>query len=213
MTVNSYGFDPDRDEWSRDASVRLLPAVLGSIMPYRKIVWAWESGIDRLDKYYAVDAIVQTPRRNIALAIRFRGYSYWKRFGDITIRYDSLQNLGKALEIQKSIARFIFYGWLDTDPPVPGKEMVDWHLIWLQRLVDLHLRGVLPHKGPYPNTDGSSRLVAFTPELLRKHKLIYKSKTVIDLAGEQYWQDIAASRSSHIAAKSLQMRLFDEVIQ
>ncbi len=74
-------------------------------------------GLDRLDTHCGVDALLQTPERNIALAVRLRGFSYLVTYGDITIRYDSLQNLGKALEMQKSIARFMFYGcWMLTAP-------------------------------------------------------------------------------------------------
>lgn len=175
MSVN-HGFDPNRDNWSIDATERLFEPIAAEVFGVKRIEYAWRSSIDRLDKQYGVDALLQTPRRNVALAIRLRSQRYYKGFGDITIRYESLQNLGKALEMQKSIARLLFYGWCDTDIPDPPTAIVDWHVIWLQRLVDDFLAGKLPYTEPRWNKDGSSTFLAFDVGLLRERKLILKSK-------------------------------------
>jgi hypothetical protein len=191
-------FDPKRDQWSIDATERLFPGIALSVFNTvpGNIVYAWHSDIDRLDTEYGTDAILKSKNRNIALAIRIRGIYYYQEFGDITIRYDSLKTLGKKLEMQKSIARFMFYGWGDTNSPgvpkrlikagkvnknsiAPPSVLVDWKVVFLQRLIDVFLRGKLNYSGPYNNGDGSSRLVGITPSELESHKLIYKSKPLI----------------------------------
>ena len=175
MATNQYGFDPERDAWSRDATERLLPPLLEALWSARRIEFAWRSGMDRLDTQYGVDCLVETPRRQVALAVRLRGVSYYRRYGDITIRYDSLQNLGKALEMQKSIARFLFYGWCDTDRPKSATRLVDWHILWLQRIVDQYLAGRLQPARTMANHDGSSRFVVFGLQELRQRGLVLAS--------------------------------------
>lgn len=172
------GFDPERDRWSRRATEDLFPTIALQVFNTQqdKIVYAWDDpGIDRIDKEYGVDALLHTPKRNVALAIRIRSYEYYQKFGDVTIRLDSLQTLGKMLEMQKSIARFMFYAWGNTDKPFAPTKLVDWHIIFLQRLVDLYLAGRLPYNGPFKNGDKSSRLVGFTVSTLQNQGLIYRS--------------------------------------
>lgn len=194
-----HGFDEDRDQWSIEATERLFPPIAWTVFRTKpeNITYAWHSDINRLDTQYGIDCLLKTEKRNVALAVRIRGIYYYITFGDITIRYDSLQTLGKMLEMQKSIARFMFYGWGDTNSPgVPKKLiregkvdritikppdcLIDWHVIWLQRLIDLYLKGNLQYQGPYLNGDGSSRLVGISLSELTRHNLIYKSKSDIE---------------------------------
>jgi hypothetical protein len=173
------GFDPERDRWSRRATEDLFPAIALRVFntPQDKIVYAWnDQSIDRMDKEYGIDALLHTPKRNVALAIRIRGYEYYQKFGDITIRLDSLQTLGKMLEMQKSIARFMFYAWGNTDKPYAPTVFADWHVVFLQRLVDLFLAKRIRYSGPFVNGDKSSRLVGFAVPELERHGLIYMSK-------------------------------------
>lgn len=174
-----WGFDTDRDKWSRDASQRLVIPVLRESIGAQQVYWMWEESTAWMDMQFGVDALVQTNRRNVALAIRLRGRSYYDnpRFRDITIRYESLQTLGKALEMQKSIARYLFYGWCDTDRPQRPERLVGWHIVRLQELVDQALRGDLPIV-PICNRDGSSKFVAFTVDELIQHRLILRSSRI-----------------------------------
>lgn len=130
-------------------------------MSARRITWAWDpdSGIDRLDKDYGCDAMVDTGRRLVALAVRLRGAQF-RRFGDITLRHLSLQTPGKMLESKKAIARFMFYGWCDTDRPTPPSSLVDWYIVWLQRLLDRWNQGRLSPR-LQANHDPSSTFAAF----------------------------------------------------
>lgn len=178
MSVNEHGFDPERNRWSIETAELLFPPIAKQIYKAEQIIYAWNcEGIDRLDKHYGVDSIITSVRqRNAAIAIRVRGYHYWQEFGDVTIRYDSLQTLGKMLEMQKSIARFLFYAWADTDRPMPASDFVDWHSILLQRLVDQFMLDRIDYKGPFENVDESSRLVAFNIATLRRMGLLHASK-------------------------------------
>lgn len=168
------GFSAE-DRWSIDATERLLEPIIRDVFSAQRILYTWNS---KLDRYYGVDALLHTPRRNVALAIRVRGYYYYHRFGDITLRHESLRTMGKALETQKSIARFMLYAWVDTDRPEPPTSVVDWHVIYLQRLLDRFLTGELSASGPYANHDGSSNLVAFSVPDLQRLGLIYRSAPV-----------------------------------
>lgn len=128
--------------------------------------------MDRLDKQYGVDVVIATERRNSAWAVRLRGRSYLQRFGDVTIRYESLQTYGKKLEMQKSIARFLFYGWCDTDRPRAPKALLAWHIIYLQPLVDKFLNGRIAFSGPHRNKDQSSTFVSFSVDTLKSEQLL-----------------------------------------
>lgn len=177
---NGYGFDPERDKWSRLSTEKLFPPIAKSVFrtERERIIYAWDAAfsIDRLDKDYGVDAILQTEKRHVALAVRIRGLYYYNEFGDITIRLDSLQTMGKMLEMQKSIARFMFYAWGNANRPILPTAFVDWHVLLLQRLVDLYLLKRIRYCGPFWNKDKSSRLVGFSVKTLKEHALIYKSK-------------------------------------
>lgn len=178
MATNGHGYDSDRDRWSRRATEALFPEIAQNIFNTtpKNIIYTWDSDLlDRLDKHYGVDALLQSSKRNTALAIRIRSNEYYRKFGDVTIRLDSLQTMGKKLEMQKSIARYMFYAWGDTDKPIAPARLVDWHVIWLQRLVDLYLKGTLPFNGPFKNGDESSRLVGFDVATLKSKGLIYTS--------------------------------------
>jgi hypothetical protein len=212
-------FDPERDRWSIDATERLFPPIAQNVFNTipDNIVYAWHSNIDRLDTDYGTDAILKSKNRNIALAIRIRGIYYYQEFGDITIRYDSLKTLGKKLEMQKSIARFMFYGWGDTNSPgVPRKlirsgkidklsisppsNLVDWNIIFLQRLIDAYLKGKLNYSGPYNNSDGSSRLIGIALSDLKSLQLIYKSKpteTAITYRQSQFDLELWENEAHH----------------
>lgn len=173
-------YDPERDRWSRRATETLLWPIARdnfNVLTQDDILYAWNNlDMDRLDKEYGVDAILHTKERRVALAIRIRGHYYYRTFGDVTVRLDSLQTLGKMLEMQKSIARFMFYAWGDTDKPELPTVLVDWHVIFLHRLIDSYLKGKIAYRGPFWNNDESSRLVAFTIAELKNHGLICKSK-------------------------------------
>lgn len=197
MPNNGYGYDNERDKWSIEATELLFPHIANHIFRTTpdKIEYAWRNPkIDCLDKAYGTDALLQSRQRNVAIAIRIRGIYYYQSYGDITIRYDSLQTLGKMLEIQKSIARFMLYAWTDANSPGlpeyligrngaepesirPATKFIDWHVIYLQRLVDKFLKSELKYDGPYSNGDNSSRLIGISISNLEEHKLIYKSKS------------------------------------
>ena len=174
--------DPERDRWSRRATESLFPQIARDVFGVAKqedVIYTWnQPDIDRLDKEYGVDILLHTPRRRVALAARIRGYEYYKSFGDVTIRLDSLYTLGKMLEMQKSIARFMFYAWGDSDKPILPVRFVDWHIILLQELIDLYLKGKIKSNGPFSNGDKSSRLVGFGIQELSQHKLIYRSSGI-----------------------------------
>lgn len=175
---NGFGFDSERDRWSRRTTEDLFPPIALSVFNTKKenIIYAWnDPEIRRIDTDYGVDILLHTPQRRVALAARVRGFEYYQKFGDVTIRLDSLQNLGKALEMQKSIARFMFFAWGDTDKPFEPTRFVDWHVIYLQRLIDLYLKGQIKFTGPFSNSDKSSRLVGFGIKQLKANSLIYKS--------------------------------------
>jgi hypothetical protein len=196
-------YSPDRDNWSIEATERLFPPIAKQVFNTdpKNIIYAWNyPEIDRLDLDYGTDAILKTPRRNVALAIRIRGFYYFDRFGDITIRYDSLQTLGKELEIRKSIARFMFYGWGDTNSPGTRRDKIDpttirpptkivyWYVIWLQRLIDVYLRKDLRYTGPHPNGDKSSRLVGISVSELDRHGLIYRKMDQPTEEQDETWE-------------------------
>lgn len=180
-------YSEDRDNWSIEATERLFPPIAKKHLDTEpnNIIYAWnDPGIDRLDKDYGTDAILTTNRpRNVALAIRLRGIDYFNKFGDITIRYDSLYTLGKKLEMQKSIARFMFYAWGDTNTPgtknpqveiAPPSRFVGWYLVFLQRLIDKFIKGELKHSDPFRNSDRSSRLIGISIDELDRQGLICK---------------------------------------
>lgn len=175
MTV-SHGFDPGRDRWSQEATERLLPPLLEKAFGPNTAEYAWNNpDLRRIDTHYGVDALLQCQQRNVALAIRLRGAAYYVKHGDITLRYDSLQTAGKFLEVRKSIARYLFYGWADTDLPAPPSRLQDWHVIWLQELVDAYLSGTLQYTGPFSNGDKSSRLIGVSLQELRRRHLVLDS--------------------------------------
>lgn len=121
MTSNGHGYDSERDRWSRRATEDLFPEIAKSVFNTnpQNIIYTWNiDELDGLDKHYGVDAVLRSSLRNTALAIRIRSNKYYRDFGDITIRLDSLQTLGKMLEMQKSIARFMFFAWGNTDKPI-----------------------------------------------------------------------------------------------
>lgn len=105
---HSYGYDTERDTWSMSATERLFPAIARQVFLAQKIEYAWRSSIKRLDLEYGVDALIKTPGKHVAVAIRIRGRKFYRYYRDLTLRYESLQNPRKLLEIQKSIARFMF---------------------------------------------------------------------------------------------------------
>ena len=171
------GFSAGRDQWSRDAMRRFLPEICRDVFGSDHIIYADAAKIDQLDKQYGVDAIVHAPRRHVALAVRLRSQRYWLSPGDITIRYDSLQTSGKALEMRKSIAHYLVFGWCNTDFPQPPTGLLDWHVVALQRLMDAYLLGRLqPESGnPRRNRDQSSQLMGFAVADLRRLRLMLKS--------------------------------------
>ena len=172
----SYGYDPDRDQWSVDATTRLLTPIAMQIIGASGLVFAREAGMDKIDKDYGTDAMLMMPERTYALAIRIRSHSDYVAFGDLTLRYDSLQTPGKLLELKKSVANLCFYGWCDTDFPKPATDLVDWHLINFQRMLDLYGEGRLPYSGPFLNKDKSSRLIGIEISVLRSNDLIKLEK-------------------------------------
>jgi hypothetical protein len=166
------GYDTERDKWSMGATERLFPAIARQVFLAQKIEYAWRSPIKRLDLEYGVDALIKTPRKHVAVAIRIRGKKFYHYYRDLTLRYESLQNPRKLLEIQKSIARFMFYGWGDTDRPLTPARLVDWYVVWLQELTDAFIERKIPYKGPFSNKDRSSRFIAFDLNVLQQKGLI-----------------------------------------
>jgi hypothetical protein len=194
MAVNNYGFDPARNRWSNDAVERLFPKIAQNYLSAQDVVFAWsDNNLVQFDTHYGTDAILTTDKqRNIAIAIRIRGLYYYNRFGDITIRFDSLQTIGKMLEMSKSIARFLFFAWVDTDRPKKATKFVDWHVIWLQRLVDKFMVGELVYSGPFDNNDDSSRLIGINIQELERHNLIYTSSPIVSPAKsiDDWWPQL-----------------------
>ncbi len=169
---HGYGYDTERDAWSMRATEGLFPAIARQVFLAQEIEYAWKSSIKRLDLEYGVDALIQTPGKHIAVAIRIRGRKFYRYYRDLTLRYESLQTPCKLLEIQKSIARFMFYGWGDTDRPLLPARLIDWYVVWLQELTDAVIERRIPYKGPFSNKDRSSRFIAFDFNVLRQKGLI-----------------------------------------
>jgi hypothetical protein len=185
--VNSHGFDPERSRWSNDAIETLFPKIAQDVFNTSKdnIIYAWrDPSIEVIDTHYGIDILLKTPNRNVAIAARMRGKYYYNRFGDVTLRYDSLQTLGKMLEVQKSIARFLWYAWGNSDRPIAPTMTLDWHIIFLQRLVDKFLKREISFSGPFPNGDQSSRLIGFDIKDLQRLNLIYTSNSHFSINGK-----------------------------
>lgn len=125
-----------------------------------------------LDQSYGVDIIVRSgTERNIAIAERFREESAFWRWGDITLRHMSKYTAGKLLETKHSIARFLFYAWVDQlECPT---QFAAWYLIDLQRTLDIFHSGKLPFV-EVPNKDDSSTFVAFHVRDLQRAGVVRK---------------------------------------
>jgi hypothetical protein len=169
---HGYGYNAERDGWSMGATEGLFPAIARQVFLAQKIEYAWRSSIKRLDLEYGVDALIKTPRKHVAVAIRIRGKKFHQYYQDLTLRYESLQTPRKLLETQKSIARFMFYGWGDTDRPLLPARLVDWYVVWLQELTDAVIERKIPYKGPFSNKDRSSKFIAFDLNVLQQKGLI-----------------------------------------
>lgn len=178
-----HGYDSDRDAWSRDASERLLPPLLRTCFDARDIVWAWSTDdgwMRRLDTHYGVDAMLRCARRNVALAVRIRARSAAK-YANVTVRYRSLQTVGKVLETEKAIARFYFYGVADTEKSRPPSRLVEWVIVDLQRLLDYWIRGDIPFTLG-KNIDPSATFLCFKYGDLQDRLLLYKSSQAAQVA-------------------------------
>ena len=165
----SYGYDPARDTWSRDATERLLSPIFRADFSATKLVYQWQT---EMDLGYGVDGLMSTPGRNYSLAIRVRGRQF-RRFQDVTFRYESLQTMNKRLEFEKTIATHMAYAYADTDFPTPARELIEWQFIKVQVLVEMWRdKAIEWDTRPTDNHDGSSRLIAFKFSTLARHGLI-----------------------------------------
>ena len=176
MPNNQYGFDPDRFNWGKNCLNKLAPAALKSIFGNDIIITALDDGTeliyDILDKNYGVDYLLASSVRNVSIAARVRGVSYY-RYHDITIRHKSLQTPGKILESKSTIARYLFYGWVNTDKPKEPTKFVNWYMIRLVELLELYHTNKFPPNDKRYNTDYSSTFLVWNIERLKQKNLIF----------------------------------------
>lgn len=172
------GFDPKRNQWSRAC----LPIAFNKIwQPVMKASAYQEmTGEKRMrDLDYGVDVeLIRLGRPPIMMAARFREPGAIK-YGDITIRYRSLQTPGKILETTKAIARYMTYAWADSGysqfPEVEPSRFLDWLILNLQELLDAYHDGRLKLKEERTNVNHSSTLLAFDlGELGRQNLIVYR---------------------------------------
>jgi hypothetical protein len=172
--VNPFGWSPGRDAWSREACQRLFPAEA-------RLAWGdcdveFVPAQARVDLLYGTDAFVRGPATHTSVALRLRGYSHYRRFGDVTLRHDSLQTPGKILETAKAAAATYWYGWANTDAPVPPTAIIHWYVLRLQETLEALRQRTLPFSGPFANVDESSRLIAVKVADLRRLGLVLAAR-------------------------------------
>lgn len=142
-------------------------------------VQRFEGKKDFVDKELGIDVLVTTGKgRQCAVAERFRGAKY-KRHQDLTIREESLYNVGKVLELHKSIARYMLYGYADTNQEdlQPPQSITQWLLIDLQLTIDKYMSNKIPFRAQR-NHDGSSCFICLTFDTLRDlHLVVFESST------------------------------------
>ena len=129
---------------------------------------------DWLDKHYGVDALITSWRgRNFAVAERFRGKSYHS-YQELTLRFQSLWTDSKVLEVDKSIARVMLYGYADTNKPTPPNEIIQWIIVDLQLLLDKYHSRQLKPVSEEENNDCSSTFLAFGFQQLREAGVVIR---------------------------------------
>ncbi len=176
----TWGYSSQRASWSDEAAERLVGPILRRQMNARYIVWLHraEGSVRRVDTDYGVDALLHTPGRHIALAVRVRSSSAHK-WHQVTLRDESLQTAGRRLETDKSIARFMFYGWADTDMPTAPTGLLEWYIFRLQQLIDGYQSGRILADDQRRNHDASSTFVCFDIATLKRQSLMVAGSSAV----------------------------------
>ena len=166
------GFQQSRFDWSLECGIIAERDIYPSLMNATKVE-RFTGQKSFVDKEFGIDVLVTTGKgRQCAIAERFRGARY-KRYQDLTIREESLYNIGKALEVHKSIARYMLYGYADVDQKdtQPPKCITQWLLVDLQPTIDKYMAAKIPF-GKKQNHDGSSCFIHITFDTLRSFSLV-----------------------------------------
>lgn len=164
------GFQQSRFDWSLECGKLAERDIYTQAMQAVKVE-RFKNQRDFVDKELGIDVVVTAASgRKYAIAERFRGADY-KHFQDLTIREESVYNAGKKLEVHKSIARYMLYGYADSSLNNPPTKITQWLLINLQNTLDLYLSDYLPHGKRY-NKDDSSTFLHIKFDILRRAKLV-----------------------------------------
>jgi len=137
----------------------------------------FEGQRDFVDKDLGIDVVVTADSgRQYALAERFRS-AKWQKYQELSIRQESLYNIGKALEVNKSIARYMLYGYADGDLGKSPTRITQWLLVNLQETLDLYRTKRIPYTVK-SNRDPSSTFILIRFDDLRERNLVRRESAL-----------------------------------
>jgi hypothetical protein len=169
----NHGYEPTRNNWSKYIQETLL-------LPELKNIFGSDSEINNvvgtdMDVFYGTDFILKTSTRTYPFGFRARGKKYLK-YHEVTIRNESLQTFGKLLEIKTTMARYLFYCWVNAELNQTPTEILNWYIVDLQTLIELYINKKLYPVGNILNRDASSTFLPFYVTDLMDTGCVFASK-------------------------------------